>query len=250
MVKADIGKVAIQRGPLVYCLEWPDNNGKILSYVLDSSSSLKADYNDTLLNGLTTIKGNAHATFMINDKAMLGNAIEFTAIPYYAWANRGAGEMMVWIPTTPESSRPTPAPTIAATSQIKASEMKKSLVAINDQELPENSNDRSVMLYHWWPKKGTTEWIEYTFKQAETISETSVYWFDEEPWGDCRIPQSWKILYNKNGKWIPVKNTENYVVEKDKINSIHFEPVKTTAVRMEISFKENFSSGLYEWIIK
>lgn len=249
-VKADIGKVAIQRGPLVYCLEWPDNNGKILSYVIDSSSSLEANYNDTLLNGLTTIKGKAHATFMINDKAMLGNAIEFTAIPYYAWANRGAGEMMVWIPTTPESSRPTPAPTIAATSQIKASEMKKSLVAINDQELPENSNDRSVMLYHWWPKKGTTEWIEYNFKQPETISETAIYWFDEEPWGDCRIPQSWKILYNKNGKWIPVKNTENYVVEKDKINSIHFEPVKTTAVRMEITFKENFSSGLYEWSIK
>lgn len=249
-IQADKGKIALQRGPLVYCLEWPDNKGKILNFVVDSAAGFNAEYQSDLLNGITTIKGTAKPTSIINGKIDLGNPIEFTAIPYFTWANRGAGEMMVWIPINPENSKPTPTPSIASTSEIRASEMKKSIFSINDQELPDSSNDRSVLLYHWWPKKGSKEWVEYKFQKPETVSESSVFWFDEEPWGDCRIPQSWIIYYNINGKWTPVKNQENYTVEKNKINTIHFESVKTTGLRMEVSLKEGFSSGIYEWSIK
>lgn len=249
-ILADNGKIALQRGPFVYCLEWPDNNGKVLNLVIDSTSDLTAEYRKDLLNGINVIKGHAKPTSFKNGKVEEGNSIEFTAIPYYAWENRGAGEMTVWMAINPNNSRPTPAPTIASTSEVSISEMKKSIIAINDLELPDSSNDRSALYYHWWPKKGTTEWIEYKFQKPEIVSECSTYWFDDEPWGGCRTPQSWKVFYKQNNRWFPVKTNETYSIEKNKLNTIHFESVKTTGLRMEISLKKDYSSGIYEWIVK
>ena len=86
-VKDDAGKIAIQRGPLVYCAEWPDNkNGHVLNLYLNSENGYTTEHLPALLNGVTVIK----TTDNVKQP--------FTAIPYYAWANRGAGEMMVWIP--------------------------------------------------------------------------------------------------------------------------------------------------------
>jgi DUF1680 family protein len=80
-VKADRGRVALQRGPIVYCLEWPDNPGVNLpDAVLSDSDPLTAQFEPGLLNGVETIQ-----------------AGRLKAIPYYAWANRGKGRMEVWI---------------------------------------------------------------------------------------------------------------------------------------------------------
>ncbi|MHC1704511.1 MAG: glycoside hydrolase family 127 protein [Tenuifilaceae bacterium] len=249
-ILSDKGKVALQRGPFVYCVEWPDNNGNVLNLVVDSTSKFSAEYKNDLLNGVTVVKGFAKPTSVKNSNIELGNPIEFTAIPYYSWANRGAGDMSVWLAINPENSNPTLPPTIASTSKVKASEMKKSLFSINDQELPDSSNDHSILYYHWWPKKGTTEWIEYDFKKKETISESSVYWFDDEPWGGCRIPLAWRLFFEKNNTWIPVKNTENYVIEKNKLNTIHFESISTSKVRIEVLLQNEWASGIYEWSVK
>jgi uncharacterized protein len=81
-VMADQGRVAIQRGPLVYCAEWPDfPDGKVLAQGLDVKEVLQAEFNPDLLSGITVIS----------------NQKDFTAIPYFAWANRGKGEMAVWL---------------------------------------------------------------------------------------------------------------------------------------------------------
>jgi len=249
-ILADKGKIALQRGPFVYCLEWPDNKGKVLNLVVDSTSKFSTEFRNDLLNGVNVIKGLAKPVSANNGKIEIGNSVEFTAVPYYSWANRGAGEMSVWMAVNPSFARPTPSPTIASKSEIIASEKKKSIISINDQELPDSSSDRSVLYYHWWPKKGTTEWLEYKFAKPETISECSAYWFDDEPWGDCRIPETWKIFYKKNNQWIPVKMNDFNKVEKNKLNTIHFESIKTTGLRMEIVLKKDFSTGIYEWIVK
>lgn len=96
----DIGKVALQRGPLMYCAEWPDNNGKVSNLVLPETATFTTDFRPGLLNGVTVIKSEASA--LLVDPS--GNSIStvkqpFTAIPYYSWAHRGKGEMIVWIPT-------------------------------------------------------------------------------------------------------------------------------------------------------
>lgn len=100
-VSADRGRVAIQRGPLVYAAEWTDNpNGKVRNLVLPDSSRLVAKFNPALLKGVIEVKGRAIAlTYDANGK-LVQTAQPFTAIPYYAWANRGRGEMIVWLPNS------------------------------------------------------------------------------------------------------------------------------------------------------
>jgi DUF1680 family protein len=90
LVKADAGRVALQRGPIVFCAEWADNpDGKVRGLTLPDSQSLAASFAPNLLNGVETIKG----------RVLNANNLEqdFMAIPYYAWANRGKGEMAVWL---------------------------------------------------------------------------------------------------------------------------------------------------------
>ncbi len=101
LVRDNIGKVALQRGPLVYCAEWVDNNGKTSNIILPSSTSFSTAFEKNVLNGIQTIQAIV-PVINISDK---GDAINtkqqiFKAIPYYAWANRGKGEMMIWFPQT------------------------------------------------------------------------------------------------------------------------------------------------------
>ena len=91
----DIGKVAIQRGPLMYCAEWADNDGKVTNIILPSGSEFTSEFNPNLLNGVTTLKANIQKVEIANNQV---NTVQrqLIAIPYYAWANRGKGEMTVW----------------------------------------------------------------------------------------------------------------------------------------------------------
>ena len=99
----------------------------------------------------------------------------------------------------------------------------------------------------WWPRKGSVEWVQYDFKEPKKISGASVYWFDDTGAGGCRIPKSWRLLYKKNGRWVEVTGTDNYSVEKDKFNTVKFESVQTTALRLEAQLQPEFSGGILEW---
>jgi DUF1680 family protein len=98
-IKNDIGKVALQRGPIMYCAEWIDNNGKAANIVLPANTTFQADFNPELLNGVETIHADVPAVIVSkNGESIHTENQKFTAIPYYAWANRGKGEMMLWFP--------------------------------------------------------------------------------------------------------------------------------------------------------
>jgi hypothetical protein len=88
-VAADNGLVAIERGPIVYCLEWPENDN-LTEIVLPDDAAIDTAWTDNL-NGVVTLKANGRMAHQEADAAI-------TAIPYYAWANRGKGLMEVWIP--------------------------------------------------------------------------------------------------------------------------------------------------------
>jgi DUF1680 family protein len=95
----DIGKVALQRGPLVYCAEWPDNAGAVSNLILPEKSEFVAEARPELLNGVTILKANADAVKISKDGDMVSTQQQpFVAIPYYAWAHRGKGEMLIWFP--------------------------------------------------------------------------------------------------------------------------------------------------------
>lgn len=249
-IEDDRGKMALQLGPVVYCAEWPDyDDPDILSLVLPESTSLTSSFQPTLLGGVNIISGDAEGAKRVSKDEIETYPRKFTAIPYYAWAHRGRGEMAVWIPTTKETSRVKPLPTIASESTVEASFDSPLIKGINDQQIPKNSADKSSTLYHWWPKTGETEWIIYHFKERLKVSESEVYWLKDIPDGGCDLPESWKVWYQNNGKWVEVKTKTAYPNLQDQLNKIEFEPVTTSALKLEVKLSKDFSAGLHEWVV-
>ncbi|MBT1697608.1 glycoside hydrolase family 127 protein [Fulvivirgaceae bacterium PWU4] len=100
-VKDDLGRMALQRGPLVYCAEWPDNNGMVSNIIVPADASFTTEARPDLLNGITILKTEASAVIIDSASNTVSTQRQpFTAIPYYAWAHRGKGEMMIWLPTS------------------------------------------------------------------------------------------------------------------------------------------------------
>jgi DUF1680 family protein len=98
-VKDNIGKIAIQRGPIVYCAEFADNNGATSNLVVPDDQHFLEEFKPNLLNGVMTLKGAAHAINIENSLTVSSKAQPLILIPYYARSNRGQGEMRVWFPT-------------------------------------------------------------------------------------------------------------------------------------------------------
>ncbi|MDR1556091.1 MAG: hypothetical protein LBS88_03540 [Tannerellaceae bacterium] len=172
-----------------------------------------------MLFGINQIKTNAQTLSYDKNGRLTTSDVKQTLIPYYAWAHRGNGNMSVWLAEELRASRPAMPPTIASGSKISASHMDQSISAINDRLIPKDEEDTSIPHYNWWPKKGGTEWITYEFEKESTISHSTVYWYDDEPWGGYRIPKQWRIYYKDNaGNWQPVPNDNGYEIKKGVLN--------------------------------
>ena len=247
----DRGKVALERGPVLFCAEWADNkDGNVTNLILRDNTALRTEFRKDLLNGVQVVLASAVPVRRTMEKTIVTDPEQpFVAIPYYAWAHRGLGQMNVWPAREVNAARPLPAPTIAYTSKVTASE-KRRADAINDQLEPASSIDHSIPFLHWWPKKGTTEWVQYDFKEEETVSRSEIYWFDDTGIGECRLPRSWKLLYREGEEWKPVENTSLYEVEEDRYCKVTFKPVKTSSLRIEIQLVPDFSAGVYEWKVE
>ncbi len=108
------GCVAIQRGPLVYCVEEHDQEPgvNLLDVRIDPSAEFTSRWQDNLLGGVVTLQGNGYQMdrsrwstnglycplVLENKNHISDRKVKLTAIPYYAWGNRGLKSMRVWIP--------------------------------------------------------------------------------------------------------------------------------------------------------
>ena len=102
------GCLAIERGPLVYCIEAADN-ANVLDAYLDSNSELSTEFRPDVLGGVMTIGARGEVRDVAEwggpfrkrqlDRVQ-GTSTQLRAIPYYAWANRMPGPMRVWLATT------------------------------------------------------------------------------------------------------------------------------------------------------
>jgi DUF1680 family protein len=97
-VNDDIGRTAIERGPVVYCFEGADNPKGVANLILPPDANLQSEFRGDLLGGIVTISG--RGKIRQDDKKV--EDIDVVAIPYYAWAHRGKNEMAVWIPKSTE----------------------------------------------------------------------------------------------------------------------------------------------------
>ena len=259
-VEADRGRISVERGPLVYCAEFCDNEGFDVRSILVNQNpqftvgakdlTYKKDGKDYAFP-ITTLTTDAQVLKFNDQGALETRAVKVNLIPYYAWNHRGSGSMAVWLPQELRATTPAMPPTLSSQSKIEASHMVTSIDAINDRLVPKDENDRSVPYYHWWPAQGTTEWISYTLPEATEIKSATIYWFDDAPWGGCRVPKSWNIYYaDEQGQWQPVANPDKFTKNKGVANTVQFDPVVTRAVKLEVVQPAEYSCGLFEWEVK
>jgi DUF1680 family protein len=247
-VAADRGRVALQRGPIVFCAEWPDNpGGHVRNLVLPRNAVLKAEFRPELLKGIVRVSGSGAALILDKNGKVERKPQLITAIPYYAWAHRGPGEMLVWLPESEAAGRPLPVPTLASTSSVTSS-VAKNTGAIRDGEIPRASREHNPYGdFDWSPKAGTNEWVQYTFAKASRISSTAVYWIDS---GDCKLPKSWRVLYRDGTSWRPVENRDPYATAPDRFNQVTFAPVVATGLRLEVAQEPEHTAGIHEWKVE
>jgi DUF1680 family protein len=251
-VKADQGLLAIQRGPIVYCLEQCDQAEPLASLWLPAEAQLKAAREPGLLGGVVAITGEARSATDLQWRRKLyqpaapADHIALKAIPYYAWDNRQPGAMRVWLPISPPVR---PARGLEAQAKVTVSFANDNCQpeGINDGLVPNSSDEQPASCCHWWPHKGTGEWAQYAWKTPVQVNGAKVYWFDDTGRGECRLPASWRIEYRDGDNWKPVAATEPYPVAKDKWCAVRFAPVKTTALRLDVQLPPDFAAGVHEW---
>lgn len=257
-VEADKGFVAIERGPIVYCSEWPDNDFDLMGALINQSPKMEVadatidatEYKEASypIKAITT---DAQALSFDEDGKLKAKDVTMTLIPYYAWCHRGRGKMRVWQAQDLNATRPAVPPTLASQSTITTSSEIPAITSLNDRLVPADGDDRSIPYTHWWPKNGGTEWIAYEFAETATVQSSTVYWYDDGPWGGCRVPKSWSLYYkDDSGNWQPVTGVDSYPTEKGIANVVHFDPVSTSALKMEIQLPDDNSAGVFEWSVK
>jgi hypothetical protein len=236
----------------VYCAEHPDNSFDIMGALMNQNPQFVLG--KTQIGGTTvqTIVTDAQTLNFDQQGKLQATDQKLTLIPYYAWCHRGSGKMRVWLPQDLNATTPSQPATLASESKISSSTAKMpALTAINDRLVPKDETDRSVPYTHWWPKNGTTEWLGYEFPEVTTVQSATVYWYDDGPWGGCRVPQSWRILYqDAQGNWNPVSGADQYPTDKGTACIVNFIPVKTKALRLEVVLPADNSAGVFEWIVK
>ena len=143
-VEADRGRVAVERGPLVYCAEWPDNDFDIMSVLVNRRPQFETVEKPDMLCGLTEIKTGAQVLGYDAEGRLTASDVELTLIPYYAWAHRGSGNMMVWLPQEVSATSPSMPATLASESRVDASH--KTTAMKLEVVLPK---DNSAGVFEW-----------------------------------------------------------------------------------------------------
>jgi len=250
-VEADRGRVALARGPLIYCLEGTDHGGQVGDLALPPEASLAARWDADLLGGTTVLVARGLAS-VPSDGVQATEARSLRALPYALWANRGATEMAVWIPEDPALAASSSAGPAAELGVLKLQASHcwagDTLEAVADGLVPDSSGDHSIPRLTFWDHKGTAEWIEVEFPEPRELTGSAVYWFDDTGVGACRVPVSWRVLYRAEGEWRAVRPTgAGYGVRPDAFQRVEFEPVVTDALRLEVQLQSEWSAGVLEW---
>ena len=120
--------------------------------------------------------------------------------------------------------------------------------ALHSGEAPSSSADKSVERMTFWEHKGTAEWVQYDFKNTVDVSSVGVYWYDDSSTnGQCRVPESWRVMYRDGQSWKPVEGATAYGLKTNEYNQTKFTPVNTDALRIQLKLRSGFSGGILQW---
>lgn len=254
----DRGKLAIQRGPVVYCLEGRDQvDNTLFDKYIPREARFTTTFEPSLLGGIMILSTTGKK--VLPDGSTVDTPIK--AIPYSTWNNRGADLMAVWIPEEAKYSRAEPAETLASRAQMfsEPTDINSDAPAAtsnlqwawgyNDRWEPTSSADTSKPYHYWWLRRGTDENVCYKFDTPVDVNSVDVYWLQFDHYdANYRTPESWKLLYkDADGRWQEVKATSPYGTAADCYNRVTFEPVTTTALKIAARLRKGESGGVIEW---
>ena len=266
-VEANRGRVAVQRGPVVYCFEQCDNEVPVDQIILAKNPEFTEVFEKDLLGGVVVLK------------CKNADGRELTAVPYFAWDSREPGKMAVWVKQEGLTRRPDvndPAWTNAETGEpilyrkltaemlretddpLTLSETlipsashcfpRDSVYAVLQDTMPSNSCDHDIPRLTFWDHRGTAEWVTLQRDTPFRVSKCGIYWFDDTGRGGCRVPESATISYLSDGEW---KKLDTPVgVEKDTLNTVSFPEIETTGLRLNIQLQEGVSGGILKWTVE
>ena len=235
-IEADRGRLAVERGPVVYCAEGADNTANIMTAVLPAEATFKAEPAEmggiryTALTASTGLK----------------------LVPYGLWNNRKPGNaMQTWFPASREALGASKDGIIASASHCWKDD---TVAALFDGKTPSSSADGEIPRFTFWPKRGTKEWVEIELPSARQIKGVEVYWFDDAHVGKgkCAIPAEWKVQWRifPGLPWEDVKGA-SYTTVLDGFSMATFpKAVETDVLRISVKSAPELSSGILEIRLK
>ena len=248
------GRIAITRGPLVYCAESVDNLAPANAWSVSEQNQypIIEKQKSGVLKGVDVIK-NIDAKYI--DKYGKIYAGKLTLIPYYAWNNRGDSSMNIWfvdnekyLPTLPINriyGRINFIKNASATHTYSGDKIKHTY----NGNVPKSSADNSIGRWTSFPQIGAPQTLTYTLKHSTKLSEIAVYWYQDTK--AVRIPQSWDIEYcNESGKWqkFPIYLTDSYSTLKNQFNAVHPTngSITATAIKINVKPQPKYAVGILQ----
>jgi len=264
-VEANRNRIAITRGPLVYCAEQADNPAAektsdradiVQRFFIPEPADPSEIQTEVIEEGL--LKGVARVP--VPAMEIVGDSVKPSTvklIPYYAWNNRGEESMIVWLPRNESLARK-----YMVSNQLTAADYGKvqathtpegdTVAAVVDSRVPDRSDDQEQPRWTSLPFKNRGQNIIFEFDKPRTVGSIAIYWY-EETGGEgekVRLPRGWWVDYRVgDGEWTRMKKyvTDEYGVERDKFNVVRPEaPLKCDAIKIRILPQVGFCMGVHE----
>ena len=254
-VEADINKVCITRGPLVYCAEQPDNEFVASTYILDKigEQGKVATFNEGIMSGINNITLKSQTVDIAEGTT---SPATLKLIPYYAWNNRGDNmNMNVWFSRDAETAMKSITRAVGNVLDVQASYTypNDDPIAVADGKHPKSSNDHTIPRWTSWATSqlGKTQTLEVTFRKEQPVESVSIYWFDDHD--GVYLPAEWSMEYKDGDEWKTFQPyiTDRFGVEPDQFNMVHPQgEVVTKALRITMVPQPNKAVGVLEMVIE
>lgn len=249
-VEADVNRICLTKGPILYCAEEPDNQDNPSLIIMDGNSTefKEGQLEDGVMKGIPVISINASA-------AKLNGTIRNTVvklIPYYSWNNRGDWKKMnVWFARDKETAVSN-IPTIPGKIiDVHATRISDDIYGPVDGQIPSSSADESIPRWTSYNDLGLSQQYFIYLEEEQEIKSVKVYWHDNND--DVKIPASWTIDYHTNGEWKEFKpcSTDIFGIAKDEFNMVRPDhAVKADAIRLNIVAQKDACVGILETTIE
>jgi DUF1680 family protein len=253
-VVADRGRIAVTRGPLVYCAESVDNEVHPFNYLLTAANVAGSDderWMSIADHEVLAVTVDAQRAGTAADL----HAARLTLIPYFAWDNRGISSMAVWLADNEQTLRADAIQVSNNAERFKSARASHTfdqdrVGAIIDGRLPKSSFDTSIPRWTSWPRRGEPQTIELELAKPTNVRTFEVYWYDDQ--GGVQVPERWTLEVERAGAWQPfaLYNTDAYGTAADQYNVVHpATPVTVERLRMTIWPRTDAAIGILEAVV-